>query len=423
MRTIIRTSFVLLALMAGVIAEPVLGQAAGRIVAEVVDSEGNPIQGAHVVLTTPALEDFEDTYTTKKNGRFTAVVVDATKTYDLRIEADGYRPHETQVKPTPGDIVRQEITLYKTDEAAPQDEGQMQAPPTGGLTDAQKAYNAGVQATQEGDQDAALAQFEEASELDPELTEAHQARANVYLARGEYEKAADAAEQVLALKPEDVRAMEIAFDAYQSLGEEEKAEQYLAKLTEIGGGNLAPRFFNAGVAALNMGDRETAAEKFERALDEDPELVAAWAALAVVRLQLEDFEGSLEAARKALELDPENDRAQRMQYQALRFLDRNDEAQAAFDALSPQDRADALKLQYNEATELFNAGETQKAMVLFQDVLAAEPDHARAHYMMGLSYVNLGETAKAKEHLQRFVELAPDDPDAATAKEMINYLG
>ena len=30
--------------------------------------------------------------------------------------------------------------------------------------------------------------------------------------------------------------------------------------------------------------------------------------------------------------------------------------------------------------------------------------------------------AEAKEHLQRFLELAPDDPDAAAAREMLAYL-
>lgn len=426
MRTIIRTSLVAWAFLAlaGMIAEPAFGQAAGRVVAEVVDSEGNPIQGAQVTVTTQALDDFEDTYKTNKKGRFTAVVIDATKIYDIRVEADGFRPHETQVKPTPGDIVRSEIVLYRPDEqGAPQGEGQgMEQASSRGLTDAQKAYNAGVEATQAGDEQMALTKFQEAADLDPELTQAHQARASLYLQQSDFAKAAEAAEMVLAQDPEDTRALEIAFDAYENLGEEEKAEEYLRRLTEIGGGNLGPRYFNAGVAALNMGDQQEARAKFEEALAEDATLVPAWAALAVVRLQLEDVEGALEAANKALELDPENDRAQRMRYQALRFLERDEEAQAAFDALSETDRAEALKLQYNEATEFFNAGETQKAMVLFGDVLAADPDHAKAHYMMGLSYVNLGENAKAKEHFNRFLELAPDDPDATTAKEMLAYL-
>jgi hypothetical protein len=37
-------------------------------------------------------------------------------------------------------------------------------------------------------------------------------------------------------------------------------------------------------------------------------------------------------------------------------------------------------------------------------------------------FINTGDNAKAKEHLQTFIELAPEDNDAATAKEMLASL-
>ena len=43
--------------------------------------------------------------------------------------------------------------------------------------------------------------------------------------------------------------------------------------------------------------------------------------------------------------------------------------------------------------------------------------------MLGLVYVNTGDSAKAKEHLQKFIDLAPDDPEVATAKQMLDYAG
>ena len=33
-----------------------------------------------------------------------------------------------------------------------------------------------------------------------------------------------------------------------------------------------------------------------------------------------------------------------------------------------------------------------------------------------------GDTRKAREHLRRFLELAPDDPEASSAGEMLGYL-
>ena len=46
------------------------------------------------------------------------------------------------------------------------------------------------------------------------------------------------------------------------------------------------------------------------------------------------------------------------------------------------------------------------------------PRLARAHYLLGLILYSLDE-GKAKEHLRRFLDLAPDDPDAAEARLLV----
>ncbi len=46
---------------------------------------------------------------------------------------------------------------------------------------------------------------------------------------------------------------------------------------------------------------------------------------------------------------------------------------------------------------------------------------ARAHYTLGLIYSSTDQ-AKAKYHFQKFVEMAPNDLEAASAKEMLNSL-
>ena len=59
---------------------------------------------------------------------------------------------------------------------------------------------------------------------------------------------------------------------------------------------------------------------------------------------------------------------------------------------------------------------------MFERILSIDDSHAKVHYFLGLIAVNDGNNAKAKEHLAKFVELDPEDPDAGTAKEMISYL-
>lgn len=402
---------------------PALAVTQGRIMGEVVDENDEPIPGVTITVTTPELTDYEEVLETNKKGRFTAVFLDATKSYMFKFQKEGFRTVEESVKPQPGANRRVSFMMpsYRAQPAQETDEVPTGAD-TRGLTEAQKVFNEGVLASQQGDAEAALAKFQEAVGLDPELMQAHLALAGMYLTQHNDQAAAEAAEAALALDPNEIRAVEIAYDAHDALGNTEKAEQYLEQLQETGIDTSA-RLFNTGVAALNVGDDETAAEKFKAALEEDPELVPAYGALAVVLLRMEDYEGSLEAADQTLARDPENARAKRMRYQALRLLGRIDEAAAVFQELSPEDQQEAIQLQYQAAAELFNAGQTEEAVAMLEAVVAAVPSHGKAHYMLGLSYTNLNQTAAAREHFEKFLEVAPDDPEAGTAREMLEYLG
>jgi tetratricopeptide (TPR) repeat protein len=401
---------------------PALAVTQGRIMAQVVDENGEPVEGVKITITTPDLTDYKDELETNKKGRFTAVFLDATKNYMFKFEKKGYRTLEEAVKPTPGDNRRVTFTMPSYQAEPAQETDQV---PTGaaarGLTEAQKVFNEGVVASQEGDAEGALAKFTEAAEMDPELMQAHLAIANLYLIMDQPEKAGAEAERTLEIEPGEARALEIAYDAYSALGNQEKANEYLHQLQETGI-DISTRLYNAGVSARNVGDYKTAAAKFRAALQEDPELTPAYSALAVVLVGLKQYDEALEAAEQALQRDPGNDRAHRMKYQALRLLGRLDEAAAAFHELKPEDQAQTIEVQYNDATDLYNAGQTQEAAKVLEGIVAAEPDNAKAHYLLGLSYTNLGDSAAARTHFERFIQLAPDDPDAATAQEMLKYL-
>ena len=61
-------------------------------------------------------------------------------------------------------------------------------------------------------------------------------------------------------------------------------------------------------------------------------------------------------------------------------------------------------------------------MAAYEKALELEPEMARAHYRLGLAYLSAGELERARNHLTRFIELQPEDPEAATAREMLGYL-
>ena len=51
-----------------------------------------------------------------------------------------------------------------------------------------------------------------------------------------------------------------------------------------------------------------------------------------------------------------------------------------------------------------------------------KPDYAQAYYQMGMIYVNQNQVEEALKNLEKFLELAPDDPHAAVARQLVDYL-
>ena len=89
-------------------------------------------------------------------------------------------------------------------------------------------------------------------------------------------------------------------------------------------------------------------------------------------------------------------------------------------AIDPTD-VRAMQLRFDAYRLAGNDVKAEEAAQALEKVLEVEPDHARAHYLLGVALFNTGQTGPASEHLRRFIELAPDDPDAVIAKDLLAY--
>ncbi len=184
--------------------------------------------------------------------------------------------------------------------------------------------------------------------------------------------------------------------------------------------NEAITAYNDGVAALKAGDNATAIAKFEAAATTDPKLPEPHIALAELYLDQKKYAESMAAADRYLGLKPNDARALKSKYDALIGLDKKEEASAVLAELSKVDASNDTAVRVvNEGVGLFNAGKVAEAIPLFEKALTLDPKLAKAHYLLGLSYANTGDMANAKSHLEAFVQMAPDDKDAAVAREMI----
>ncbi len=180
--------------------------------------------------------------------------------------------------------------------------------------------------------------------------------------------------------------------------------------------------FNEGVTALQAKDLPTALEHFLQASKIDPDFPEAWNATAAIALELKNFEVAADAAEEILRLQPDNTNAMGTAYFAELMI-------GDIDRLIPsaQRLADASpELVSNEmlqhARVLFDTNELVGSRALLGVILEREPELAPAYFQLGLTCNMQGDVECAKQALAKFLELAPDDPDAATAQSLLDYL-
>jgi tetratricopeptide (TPR) repeat protein len=197
---------------------------------------------------------------------------------------------------------------------------------------------------------------------------------------------------------------------------------------QLSGSDQAILAYNEGVAALRDGKIAGAVPSLEKAAALNPGLAEAQGALADVYLELKRYGDALAAADRFLALKPGDVQGLRARYDALKAAGDNEKAREALEALAaadPKSLETAVRF-FNEGAERARAGKLDDAAGLFQrvvEIAPADPKFAKAHYVLGMTYAKEdGKKPQAKEHLQTFLQMAPKDPDAATAREMLAYL-
>jgi tetratricopeptide (TPR) repeat protein len=401
-----------------VAATVLFGAAGGRVKGTIVDENGEPVPGVSITITSERIA-FDETLESDQKGRFVVMFVDASERYEFRFEKDGYQPTVVDFKPAVGANLRQEFRMPT----------QSASDVRGGAVTEQRVdpalepFNEGVEAVRAGDLDLAESKFEEARKISPNRPEPYTALASLYVDQGRADEAMAMAKKALELHPEAVRPLLVLYDVYTSRGEDEKADEALARLKSMGGTEAALRIYNAGAQAAIEGDVETAMRLLTQATEADPGLAAAHGALASIYLGLGEHSQAIAAADEALAADPQFHKVYRVKYDAHRALGDEEGAQQAFELMSSADPAGTAEVLYQKGKTLFEAGNTGEAMNALERAVSLDAANARAHYMLGLCYLNASRSDEAKTHLEKFLELAPDDPEAANAQAMLDYAG
>lgn len=236
--------------------------------------------------------------------------------------------------------------------------------------------------------------------------------------------AVSAEKDKLAAPPTTVNARvggpaQVALVVSAAAGANTKASQEAAALLK--------KTFEEGVAASNAGKHEDAIAKFQQGISQNASCADCYNNIGYSYTQLKQYDKAEEAYKKSSEIRP-NDAS------AYNGLANVYNAQKKFD-LAAQASAKATELGgaagggggnaealFNQGVILWNGGKIPEAKKAFQDAIAANPNHAEAHYQLGMALVNGGDLPGAATEFESYLKLAPEGPNAATAKGLLAQL-
>jgi tetratricopeptide (TPR) repeat protein len=187
--------------------------------------------------------------------------------------------------------------------------------------------------------------------------------------------------------------------------------------------------FDEGVALSRAGKYDESVESFNKAIAINPNCQDCFYNIGFAYAQKKEYDKAEENYKKALAVKPDYAEAYNGLaniYNAQRKFDQAAEASAQASKLSAAapgalqgGNADAL---FNEGVILWNGGKIADAKAKFQAAIAANPNHAESHYQLGMSLVNEGKLKEAGEEFNAYLKLAPEGPNAATAKALVAQL-
>ena len=147
-------------------------------------------------------------------------------------------------------------------------------------------------------------------------------------------------------------------------------------------------FYYRGLAQEKFGNLEEAMSDYQKTIELKPDFALPYSMAGKIFARQQNYEKAREFYQKSVELDDQN-----------------------------------VSTLYNYAVVLINIGEkSDEAIVILEKLLSLDDAHADAYYRLGMLYVSQGDTERAKELLQKFLELDPENKNAPIARQVIDAL-
>ncbi len=183
----------------------------------------------------------------------------------------------------------------------------------------------------------------------------------------------------------------------------------------------ASAFLSKGNDLFNQGKFPEALAEYQAILAKHPEVQAININIANCYYEMKQPEKAVETLETALAADPASIEIMTRLGNLYAESGNLEKALAIFGKIDQTAIKNPVTF-YNIAVLLFNSGKTNDSLGYLQKAIAVDPNFADGYWQMGLCYANLGDLPKAKEAFTKFLQLAPDSPNAPAAQNILKSL-
>jgi len=286
-------------LLWGVDARAQTGAVKGRVVGE----QGEPIEKVEVLIEYLGGVTRKLTTVTTAKGDFIQIGLQ-TGMFKLTFRKEGYEPVSQDYRVRLGEPLEiGKVVLRKIPEG-----GMAKAEAAKLSSELKQAFDAGVEASREGNHQGAIDAFKKVLELEPDSPEAAFNLGVIYEKSGNVEQAISYFQKATELRSDYYEAYVELGNLYNARRGWPEAMKALAKAIEIRPSEPAP-LFNYGAIAMNTGDIPAAEQAFAKLVAIDPNHAAAHYQLGMAYVNQMKNAEAIVHLEKYLALDPEGTNA------------------------------------------------------------------------------------------------------------------
>lgn len=273
-----------------------------------------------------------------------------------------------------------------------------------------------------GNLPAASTVLKQALTADPSSQPLTNALITVYVNQYRYQDAVELATKMYRLHPADFAVQARYLEVLILNDEFAKAAPLGRKLLAAAPHKFETLYLN-GVLRREAGDYAGARPLLEQAVELNPKHYNVRYNLGVVLSKLQDYSGAKKQLEEAIDLGGSEPQIRFELATALRNLGETQGAQGQLRIYQQelQERANRTLAagKAAEAEQEFAKGNSQKAVELFREAVAATPQDALLDYKLALALDKTGNTAEERAALNKAIEI---DPDMAAAHNQLGYL-